>query len=386
MRSNTIRVVMCVGGGVTHVSGGIGTFIRYLNDEWACSSAPPHIRVVDTRGSGGRLTMAFSLLRAILLLVGLRVTGRVDLLHIHMSAYGSALRKGLLACIGRVLGIPVIIHMHGSNFREFYAHLPVFCQHAMRLVLNQAHRVIVLGSGWRDFLVSQVGVQARKVVIIFNGVPAPRTVANVERLPLAAPHIVFLGQLGVRKGVPELLTAFQLPQLRSRQWTATVAGDGEISRFRDVVTAVGLATRVAMPGWLDRDAASTLLQRADIFVLPSWFEAMPIAILEAMAHGVAVIATPVGAVPEFLTDGETALLVPPGAADLLADAIVRLLESPEERARLGAAGKRAFAANFDIASTAARILALYHSVLHRTAAGSAPPALSRAVRGGANRR
>ena len=384
MSERPMRVVMFAGGGIAHTAGGIGTFIRYLQDEWARTSAPPDIRIVDTRGERGKRVMMRRFIGAILLLIGLRASRRVDLLHIHMAAYGSAVRKSMLACFGRALGIPVIIHMHGSNFRGFYAGLPAFGQHALRFALKRARYVIVLGSGWRDFLVSEVGLSPRKVVIIFNGVPAPEESPVTQRSPDAPPHIAFLGHLGARKGVPELIEAFQRPQLQSRQWTATIAGDGEIQRFRDAVAAAGLAQRVAVPGWLDRKGASSLLRSSDIFVLPSHFEAMPIAVLEAMARGVAVITTPVGALPEFLTDGETALLVAPGSPEQLADAIAHLLDAPEERARLGATGQQVFATGFDIQVTATRVLALYRSVLHRTPATVLPdfatPTLRRATR------
>lgn len=363
MRNSTIRVVMFAGGGITHTSGGIGTLIRYLIDEWAQKPAALQVRVIDTGGGGGKSLMAARFARAALLFIGLRLAGKVDLVHLHLSHGGSALRKGFMACLGRLLGVPVIIHMHGSNFEEFYGELPVFCRPAMRVALNQARYVVVLGEAWKEFLVSQVGVQPQKIIIMVNGVPAPAVETHAEPPVGVPPHIAFLGRLGDRKGVPDLLAAFQLPQLRTRQWTATIAGDGEVPRFQTAVNAAGLAERVAIPGWLDRSAATALLSRSTIFVLPSHFEAMPIAILEAMAHGVAVVTTPVGAIPEFLTNERTALLVPPGAPDLLAAAIARLLDDPEERQKLAAAGRTEFADRFSIGRTAVNLLALYLSIV-----------------------
>jgi glycosyltransferase involved in cell wall biosynthesis len=161
--------------------------------------------------------------------------------------------------------------------------------------------------------------------------------------------------------VPDLLAAFQLPRLRSRSWTATIAGDGAVEEFRAAVAKAGLQDRVTLPGWLDRDTASHLLHQSDIFVLPSLFEAMPIAILEALAHSVPVIATPVGAIPEFLTHNENALLVAPGAPEELADALIRLIDDREERTRLGTAGHSTFLEKFDINVAAACLVALYES-------------------------
>jgi glycosyltransferase involved in cell wall biosynthesis len=363
MEARRMQVTMFAGGGLAYTSGGVGTFIRYLEDEWATHAGAPQVRVIDTRGKGGKASMACHFLAALGSLLSLGAIGRIDLLHIHMSAYGSALRKGILAILGSTLGIPVIVHMHGSNFGEFFSKLPGPGRRALRFALNRAHNIIVLGKGWRDFLISEAGVAPEKIVVIFNGVPGPKAASLPASRSGNCASIVFLGQLGERKGVPELLAAFQSPQLLSRPWEATVAGDGAVSESRAVVTKAGLQDRVTVPGWLDRDATSDLLRHADIFVLPSHFEAMPIAILEAMAHRVAVIATPVGAIPEFLTDGQNALLVPPGAQDQLADAIARLIDDPDERSRLGAAGHRVFHDRFDISVAANQILALYHSAV-----------------------
>jgi glycosyltransferase involved in cell wall biosynthesis len=366
MKARRKQVMMMAGGGLTHVSGGVGTFIRYLTDEWATKPGAPQVRVVDTRGGGGKASMGLHFLKAVGLLLWLGSIRRIDLLHIHMSAYGSALRKGVLVLIGDLLSIPVIVHMHGSNFYKFYASLPGVCRKALRHALNRARHVIVLGDHWREFLISDIGIAPQKIAIIVNGVPGPTDTDRPAPAHGNVVRIVFLGQIGERKGVPELLAALRTPRLLGKPWTATVAGDGEVDEFRAAVAKAGLQDRVAVPGWVDREAASDLLRAADIFVLPSFFEAMPIAILEAMAHGVAVIATPVGAIPEFLTDGQTALLVPPGASDKLADAIERLIDDVDTRQRLGAAGHQVFRDRFDISVSAGRILALYESATRPT--------------------
>jgi glycosyltransferase involved in cell wall biosynthesis len=363
MKTHCKRVVMFAGGGTTHASGGVGTFIQYLVQEWATTPGAPEVRVIDTRGEGGVASMGLHFLTAVSQLICLGAIGRIDLVHIHMSAYGSALRKGILTLLGAMLGIPVVVHMHGSNFREFYSSLPGFCRKLLGFVLNRARFVIVLGNGWRDFLISDLGVAQERIAVIFNGVPGPADTDDAKLPRGEIAQIVFLGQLGERKGVPDLLAAFQSPGLLSKPWTATIAGDGAVEEYRAAVVKAGLSDRVTLPGWVDSCAANKLLSRADIFVLPSHFEAMPIAILEALAHGVAVVATPVGAIPEFLTDGQNAVLVPPGASDRIADAIARLIDDVNERRRLGAAGREIFRDRFDIRVAAERVLTLYQSAM-----------------------
>ncbi|WP_428486768.1 glycosyltransferase family 4 protein [Rhodopila sp.] len=367
MRADRKMVAMFAGGGVAHTSGGVGTLIHYLLEEWSTKPDALRVRVIDSRGQGGIGSMVYSFLKALGLLLYMKVTGQLGVIHAHMTTRGSAVRKSIFGLLGNLLGVPVIMHLHGADFQEFYENLPGPCRKAIRFALSRARFVVVLGGGWRKLLVSDMGISPDKIVVVLNGVPRPVDTDPVDTEPATrqrgeAVRIVFLGRLGERKGVPELLEALRSPELLSRPWTATIAGDGAVEHFREVVSKAGLQDRVTLPGWINRATASGLLRKADIFVLPSHHEAMPMAILEALAHGVAIVTTPVGAIPEFLTDGATALLVPPGMSGRLAEAIVRLIDDAEERERLGAAGNEVFRASLDISAVADRILAL-----HRTA-------------------
>lgn len=356
------EVVVLAGGGVAHTSGGVGTLMLYLMDEWARRPDAVPVRVVDTRGAGGAAGAAWRFAKALALVLRLGLGGRIALVHAHMTVRGSAVRKSVLCALAGLLGIPAIVHMHGADFIPFYRALGPGWKAALRAVLRRASAVVVLGEGWRDFLVNEVGVQPGQVAVVPNGVPRPRA-DRTERAADAPARLLFLGRLGDRKGVPELIEALGSPALRGREWLATVAGDGEVDRFREIVARSGLGERIALPGWVDRATASRLLADADILVLPSHHEAMPIAVLEAMAAGVAVVATPVGSVPEVLQDGVSALLVPPGAPAALAQALARLLDDPAERRRLAAAGQRVFEERLDIGVAADRILDLYRAAM-----------------------
>lgn len=354
-------VLMLAGGGVAHTSGGVGTLLLYLADAWADRPDAPPVRVVDTRGQGGAAAGAAAFVRAVFVLLRLGLSGRLLLAHVHMATRGSAVRKCLLCAAANLIGVPTIVHQHGADFQDFFRRQPAPFRWAIRGALNRSRRVVVLGEAWREFVVREVGVRPEKVVVSANGVARPASPPAAPR-PGGPARILFLGRIGERKGVPELLDALARPRLRERAWVATVAGDGEVERFRREADRLGLADRVEVPGWLDRDATAAALREADMLALPSHHEAMPIAVLEALAHRVAVVTTPVGAVPEFLADGVNALLVPPGDPDALADALVRLLADEGERARLAAAGHGVFLDRFEIGAVADGILALYREV------------------------
>jgi glycosyltransferase involved in cell wall biosynthesis len=353
-------IAMLCPGGLEH-SGGIGRWAGYLQAAWRERGILPDLQIVDTRGHGGYWVGLVSFLKAVVTLVWLRATRRLVLIHSNVSIRGSTIRKYLIGKLAVWLGVPLILHLHGSGYDAFYGSLPGGLRRRVVSMFARADTVVVLGDYWRDFLVREVGVPSEKIVKIFNAVTAPRTSAN--RRAAGPCHIVMLGRLGDRKGVPELLTAMASPILRSRAWRSTLAGDGEIDRFRDEAARLGLGERIGFPGWIDAAQAAALLASADILVLPSHEENLPIALLEALAYGVPVVTTPVGAIPELIEDGVTGRMVPVGDVDALAAALAQLVDDADERHRLGDAGHALFLSQLDISAAVDRFDALYRSVL-----------------------
>ena len=350
---------MLAGGGLGHVSGGVGTLMGYMLEAWDARDDGPRVRVFDTRGEGGRLAGAARFLGVLARLGWLCAAGRVDLVHAHMTTRGSVVRKSVLCMLAGLAGVPFVLHMHGADFAAFHRRLPGAARRALGFVLQRAARVIVLGEGWRDFLVHEAGLEAARVVIVLNGVPRPP--ARPARAA-GPPRILFLGRIGDRKGVPELLAALASPALAARAWEARVAGDGEVARMACLRDALGLAERVALPGWASRAQAAAWLGQADMLVLPSHHEALPVAVLEALSWQVPVITTPVGAVPEFLTDGVDALLVPPGDVGALAGAIGRLLDDAALASRIAQAGHAVFGTRLEAGVAAGALLGVYEAV------------------------
>ena len=125
--------------------------------------------------------------------------------------------------------------------------------------------------------------------------------------------------------------------------------------------------RVEVPGWLTPDKVDALWRKASLLVLPSETENMPLAILEAFAYGVPVIATPVGSVPELIENGRTGLLVPVGDADALRDALLRLIHDPALRSTIAAAASTEFLRRFEIGAYVDRLAEIWRSSAGSTA-------------------
>lgn len=282
--------------------------------------------------------------------------GRVDVVHINLASDGSTVRKLRLAALARFFGVPYVIHLHGAEFHQFWGRSSPRMARAIRHMFESASATIVLGSFWRSLIAERAPGARDRIVVLANATAAPSRERPVR--DGAGCRILFLGRLEPRKGVPQLLEA--LTRLRDVPgWTATLAGDGDVAGTRAAIAAAGLDGRVDVPGWIDETAVQQKLSVADILVLPSLDEGLPVAVVEAFGHGVAVVTTPVGAIPDIVKHEVTGLLVPPGKAEPLADALARLIGDEALRDRLGANARRLHRSKLDLGSYVKRLTEIW---------------------------
>lgn len=338
----------------------MASLVTYLADALPTRLPGVRIDVLNTYGPGAFWLMPFSFVAAVLRLIIARLRGHVDLLHIHMACYGSAFRKPVLALVATAIGLPTVMHLHGADFDEYFRALAPSQRRLLVWVLRRCVRVVVIGNHWRNMVVKELGLDPAQVVLIHNGAPA--WVQSERKASRGGCALLMLGELGPRKGTADLIAALATPDLRQSDWTATLAGNGPVDQFRSTIESLGLSDRIHLPGWQSVGEVRTLLGGADIFLLPSHNEGLPMAILEAMAAGVAIITTPVGAIRDAVVDGETGLLVPPGNVPALARAIRKLLDDPPLRERLAVSARARFEQLFTIDRTADAVAALYREL------------------------
>jgi glycosyltransferase involved in cell wall biosynthesis len=307
-------------------------------------------RFLISRGSGPTALSIFAMADFCLKMITARLAARVDVVHINLSSHGSTFRKLVIAACARMLGIPYVLHLHGSQYQTFWKESG-FLSRRIRSLFEHAAAVIVLGRVWRDFVATRAPGASDRVVIVPNATEAPPL---PHRGGGEQVHILFLGRVGERKGVPQLIEALErLSNIKG--WRATIAGDGDVEAMRAKVAGLGLAERVSLPGWVGPDAVASLIASADILTLPSFAENLPVSVIEGMAAGLAVIATPVGAVEDIVVHEQSGLLVPPGDVEALTEALRRLIEDPALRQRLGAAALAMHRERLDLAPFAETI-------------------------------
>jgi len=322
--------------------GGIGRMMLYATRAWAEQADAPTWWLVDARGNGSLLWSPFKLAGAC---IGL-VRRRPDILHLNVADKGSTLRKLVLSLVAAGLRIPTIVHLHYGAYGEHFARWPAFLQSAIRGMFRRARLVLVLGRNDARVVEHVLGVPPERIRVLHNAVPdpgpPPSRVGQTGRVQL-----LFMGRFDApEKAVDVLLRALGSPELLARDWQLVIAGRGDKQVIADALDQPGLAGRVTFTGWLEQAAVYALCRDADIFVLPSYREGQAMSLLEAMAHGLAIVTTPVGAHLEAVTDEKEALIVPPGDVAALAAALVRLIDDRDLRATLGNAARARYCVKF----------------------------------------
>ena len=363
-------MIYIVSPGGTQEKGGMGRVVDNFTTDFRQNCPDVKFEVVDSYGPGKFHLMPLYFARATARLAGCFVAGKADLVHIHMAEYGSVLRKGILIAMARAFGVPVVLHLHGGRFPKHFKDSSPIMRWAIRRMMAMTSEIVVLGEFWRDWVAEAFGPEARqRTTLLHNAVPGPTKppVRDDAEDGFAGPvRLLFLGRLIKLKGIDVLLNALASPACRDRNWQVTIAGDGDLETYRSLATELGIADRVTFTGWLDQTGCRRELANAHVLVQPSMFEGLPMSVLEAMAEGLTIVATPVGSVPDAIADGETGLLVPPGDVAALADTLSRVIDDRTLRRNLGAGARARWERQFDVAVFRERLLEIYR----RNARGS----------------
>ena len=281
-----------------------------------------------------------------------------DVVHIHsaLSPTVTVLRAAVLALVGRARGCAVVVHAHGGNIR-FWLTTP-WRRVVLRLAMRPVNRVVAVWTAGLDLL--RTVLPHDQVALIDNGVPLDVGSADRSGAWHEPPRILFVGLLTPRKGVLDLLTASRLLRERGvahELWL--LGGTPDEGPAAEAEVRAGLDESVRLLGTRPREEMPAAFAAADVLCLPSWWEAMPLSILEAMAAGLPVVATDVGDVARAVVDGVTGYVVPPQSPGELAAALEKLLLDPHLLQRMGAAGRARATEMFSADVTADAVSSLY---------------------------
>lgn len=331
------------------LGGGMFKVADYLiqSQEFPASGEAAELRRLDTRGGATAIFSLWVLAIALFSVLRGRLSGRLVGLHVNMAERLSVFRKGVLIMVARSLGLPVVLHLHAAQLQQFYGGLPRTLQAMTRWIFSLASSCIVLGPTAKRFVTDELKVPSNRVEIVINGVPQPsepRRKADAHSIH----RVLFVGNLSERKGISDLLQALTLNGFNLSRLEVCIAGGGDVEAYQKKALALGINHFVQFLGWCDQQHVARLMAQADVLVLPSYDEGLPLVILEALANGVCVVCSPVGEIPAVLSDGITALFVAPGDVQTLAVSVQRVLEQPALREALEINGRALYIEQFSM--------------------------------------
>ncbi len=278
------------------------------------------------------------------------------IVHVHMSFGGSFWRKSAVLIAAHLAGRSTMLHLHGSRFHTWAA-AGALRRRMVRYVFGLSDVIVVLSQSWAERVRALSGRSDAVVLENPVGIPAHVSSGRGDR------SVIFLGRIGERKGVGDLLEAITILRSRGIEARWTIAGDGAVEWAQRRVDAAGLSEVVDLPGWVDRLEVERMLRNASVFCLPSTDEGLPIALLEAMAYGLACVVTPVGGIPELVVDSVNGVLVPPRDPQALADGLERVLCDKEFAIRIGDRARVDVAGSYSLERVTERLLTIYRGLV-----------------------
>ncbi len=272
--------------------------------------------------------------------------------HLHVHFGGAVATVGMLTSIAWKIPYSLTIHGPeefydvGSSFLEQKIEAAAFVTCISDYCRSQLLKISPV-SGWPKFHVCRLGVRTDVFVPVLS---APRDIL----------HIVNVGRLHPAKGQMVLLESFLELHRRRIPARLSIVGDGAgIDSLREYIRRNDLQDLVTLHGALSHPATRQLLGTCDLFVLPSFAEGVPVALMEAMSMEIACVSTYVAGIPELIESGEQGLLVPPSSTEALTDAMATLLLDHQQRGRLAAAGRQKVLSTYNLSTNINRFISVF---------------------------
>ena len=257
------------------------------------------------------------------------------IVHIHAAADGSFWRKEKVVNLAKKMGRKVVLHIHASRFKDFYNESSVQKKQWIVSTLNKADVLICLAESWRKWF-EGIGVDPEKIVVLHNITSFPKIEGSKipvvkEGFKLNRPvRFLFMGEIGPRKGVFDIIRglAGHKDELLGKM-ELRIGGNKNEEQLRNAIRDGGLENVVKFEGWVSGDKKIEMLNWADVYILPSFNEGLPISILEAMSYSMPIISTAVGGIPEVVETGVNGIIVTPGEDEEIYSAMAKYWEMPE---------------------------------------------------------
>ena len=335
------------------VKGGIASVVNgYREHDF---SGKCEVSYIESYRNGSKWEKLAKALKGYLLFFREMILNKPDIVHIHSSFGPSFYRKMPFIYMACFRGVPVINHIHGAEFETFYLKASDRKKRRIRKVYGKCTMLIALSEEWKRNLESVVSPE--KITVIENYCKIP-DLSGTEKKK----QILFLGEIGKRKGCYDIPEIYGRVLEKGERLPLIMAGDGELAEVKKLFEDRDLLESVSFPGWVRGADKDKCLKESGILLFPSYYEGMPMAVLEAMAYGMAIVTTRVGGIPHLLEDGVSGYLCEPGDIEGLSKRLLELSKDGDKRRKMGERARQKAIEEYSMESHMKKLMDLYGRV------------------------
>lgn len=304
-------------GGIAQI---IYTYKQYLFSDFRC--------VVNSGGNNKLVKLYHFIFAYIHTFYLLLFDKTIRIIHIHTASNISFYRSSFWVTLAKMFNRKVILHIHGGGFKDYYKTNPKWIQS----VLDKCDCIIALSKTWGLYFTNEL--HYKNVCVVKNVIPNPikkDIKKDDHRL-----HLLFLGLITEEKGIFDFLQmiAHHKEHLCDKIMLH-IGGNGKIEELNRLIDFLQLKTCVEYEGFVAGEEKVNLLNIADVFVLPSYIEGLPISILEAMSYSMPILSTSVGGIPEIVSNAQNGYLFTPGDETAMYSALMSLISNPQYVQQMG---------------------------------------------------
>ena len=246
--------------------------------------------------------------------------------YLHVGSFGSFYRKSLYSFYLKLLKKPVVLHVHAPNLKVFLESNN-FNRKLSRRVFNLADKIYVLSRNMYQIVNNYCDNQ--NIEIIPNPIQMVEKNILKKRDSNDKVKILFLGEIGERKGVFDLVKGVaQMTEQQKNKISINICGNKEIKKLETMIEENNLENVCIVHGWVEGEKKKDLLGDSDIFILPSYYEGVPIAILEAMCYSLPIISTNIAGIPDIVRNQRNGIIIEPGDIQGIISSILQMVETP----------------------------------------------------------
>ena len=318
------------------------------------------LKFIETYCDGGKVQKIVYALIGFVKFVWLVLIWKPEIVHVHSSFGASFYRKRPFIIFAKKHGIPIINHVHGADFDEFYVNAGNKRKRIIQKTYNSCDKLIALSEEWKEKLVEIV--PEKKIVIIENySIICDKALAQKDNKKNNH-QVLFLGFLCKRKGCYDIPAVVSIVKESIPDVSFILAGSGEKDELQKVIDNE-IKENIIFPGWIRNEEKDKYLMDSDLFYLPSYNEGMPMSILDAMGYGLPIVSTNVGGIPKIVRNGINGYLFNPGDVKGMASAICNLLVNDEQRKQMGYQSIRIVKNGYSITDHINKIEKIYSELL-----------------------